>query len=796
MSDWSVAIPDAPFDWELIPLDGRKRPIVPETGELMTGWQDAPGYDVEGLCALNGQVKAVGLKLGPASGGILAVDFDGPGSIEKFEEVFGHDPTDLPPTVGMTSGRELRGQRLFQVDQDWWPHLRGRRSWSGEDGNTCLELRWAGHQSVIAGAHPKTKGYSWLPESSPSECDVATAPEWLLEPLVHQPPTAAEVVAPTAVDAKRVPAMLACIDPLEHTSYDDWLQVGMAMHNTDPGLLKEWVKWSKQMPNFDEGECLRKWESFSKSTRGSRLTIASLHDWAKDGGYKEPKRKPAAEPLGAAEGVEVKDTDWIKEQLQECLDDGLDSGQMAVEVDRIADEADVYPARVKDLLSGLRAAEVEAEQAADVSSVISQTDAADQAVKSIKLEDYLPPTICSALKTFQRGIPYQDLTLLVAQLVQVSSVLKLGTRINGNFFTDWEVPLNFYGVAVGPSGARKSPLVKAIFSKPAEEIRSQLDRLNNQRFEAWETECKEKRQNKPKPPRNFTHTTNEYTGEGLADQLAAHEGNGLPLLVLRDEIAALFESFGKYKQGGKGTGGDEQQLLEIFDGDGFHSLRVGNGRSYSRCHVSVYGGIQDSVLRRLISSGDANGKWARCVFVPLPEMTYLLSKPDAQAKEERRQAEKTLRNLSTDLFRERPRVFELNEEGIEMILEFDFLCQKQRNEASIPAIKALKNKAAGKALRIAGLLHLLQCQEAGDYTLEVPTARLVEAIQLIQTLDDWTAAFHASATLQADQAQAVTEREQIIRRMHEVALKAKGQMTWTESDAGLAAERRRGSPQR
>ena len=52
MSDWSVAIPDAPFDWELIPLDGRKRPTVPETGELMTGWQDAPGYDVEGLCAL------------------------------------------------------------------------------------------------------------------------------------------------------------------------------------------------------------------------------------------------------------------------------------------------------------------------------------------------------------------------------------------------------------------------------------------------------------------------------------------------------------------------------------------------------------------------------------------------------------------------------------------------------------------------------------------------------------------------------------------------------------------------
>ena len=301
MSDWIAAIPDAPFDWELIPLDGGKRPIDPETGDLMAGWQDAPGYDVESLCDLNGQVKAVGLKLGPASGGILAVDCDGPGAVEMFQTVFGRNPTDLPPTVGMTSGREMRGQRLFQVDQDWWPHLRGRRSWKGANGSTCLELRWAGHQSVLAGAHPETSGYRWLDKSSPRDRDVATAPEWLIEPLLHETPTATEVVTPTAVDAERVPAMLACINPLTHTSYDDWLQVGMAMHNTDPGLLTTWVEWSRSMPNFDEDECLSKWDSFAKSTRGSRLTIASLHHWAKAGGYKEPKRQPAVEPQGEAE---------------------------------------------------------------------------------------------------------------------------------------------------------------------------------------------------------------------------------------------------------------------------------------------------------------------------------------------------------------------------------------------------------------------------------------------------------------------------------------------------------------
>ena len=52
MADWSVAIPDAPLDWEMIPLNGRKRPIDPQTGELMTGWQDAPGYDLTALCSM------------------------------------------------------------------------------------------------------------------------------------------------------------------------------------------------------------------------------------------------------------------------------------------------------------------------------------------------------------------------------------------------------------------------------------------------------------------------------------------------------------------------------------------------------------------------------------------------------------------------------------------------------------------------------------------------------------------------------------------------------------------------
>ena len=89
---WDQLIPECPTDWALIPCDGLKRPVDPATGQLMERWEQQDGLDVEGLLELNGYVKSVGLLLGPASSGVLAVDFDGPEAIAKFKEIFGRSP--------------------------------------------------------------------------------------------------------------------------------------------------------------------------------------------------------------------------------------------------------------------------------------------------------------------------------------------------------------------------------------------------------------------------------------------------------------------------------------------------------------------------------------------------------------------------------------------------------------------------------------------------------------------------------------------------------------------------------
>ncbi|WP_392346347.1 hypothetical protein [Parasynechococcus sp.] len=41
-------------------------------------------------------------------------------------------------------------------------------------------------------------------------------------------------------------------------------------------------------------------------------------------------------------------------------------------------------------------------------------------------------------------------------------------------------------------------------------------------------------------------------------------------------------------------------------------------RSYSSCHVSLFGGVQDEVLRELINGSHASGKFARILIVKCP----------------------------------------------------------------------------------------------------------------------------------------------------------------------------------
>ena len=82
------------------------------------------------------------------------------------------------------------------------------------------------------------------------------------------------------------------LDILDHNrcdEYDDWIKVGMCLHNTNNGddMLNLWDSWSEKSLKYNEGECHAKWRTFGEHE--NKLTLGSLHAWAKadnTGGYK------------------------------------------------------------------------------------------------------------------------------------------------------------------------------------------------------------------------------------------------------------------------------------------------------------------------------------------------------------------------------------------------------------------------------------------------------------------------------------------------------------------------------
>lgn len=122
----------------------------------------------------------VGVVLGEASQGLMAIDHDGHGAAQVVREVLGLDK--LPETATITSRKPGRFCCFYRVPAEQWEGLRKVVIKSQVEGEQ-LELRWGslsvGHQQVVAGIHPETeRPYEWI--RHPSE-GIAELPPGILK---------------------------------------------------------------------------------------------------------------------------------------------------------------------------------------------------------------------------------------------------------------------------------------------------------------------------------------------------------------------------------------------------------------------------------------------------------------------------------------------------------------------------------------------------------------------------------------------------------------------------------------
>ena len=253
--------------------DGEKIPYP-------AGWQNQTRL-LEQIISNN-----LGLLLGPKSGGVVALDFDGPTAWTWYSQHFG---ADIPTTIAWSSGKDSRCQMAFQVPEEYWPLLRTLKIATGD--HEGFEFRWDRTQSVMPPSSlTDGRTYTWV--LPPSSTPLTILPQailewWVLECNPERPEIEVEYPPATEQEVLELASKLKLLYPtLEHK---DWIRVTWAFCNTI---------------GYEDGTALMKyyWPE-QKKGEYDRLRSESATDPVKIGTIyymirqRDPEFRSAAEPI-------------------------------------------------------------------------------------------------------------------------------------------------------------------------------------------------------------------------------------------------------------------------------------------------------------------------------------------------------------------------------------------------------------------------------------------------------------------------------------------------------------------
>jgi len=293
-----------PPHWALTPLRDKRAYIA--------GWTSQP-YSIEQIkCEFDeGRATGVGLITGQWSneGGLIWVDIDGPDAIPELEKLAGAPLSSIfPPTLTISSGKPDRKRMLYSIPTNKLPLLPDKATI--KIGVPSFEILFRARQGAIMGSHPDTDGYFTTPNCGFEHAkNPPELPDWLYQAIAKAFPTHKYRKAPSSgvvtqqinlsyeegseyLKEQSVEEAKTYLDNLSEeraVDYEEWLSIGMSLHQVDDALLTDWVEWSSQAPNFQDGVCERKWGTFERlpggpSPEGS-CGLHHLRAKAKEDGY-------------------------------------------------------------------------------------------------------------------------------------------------------------------------------------------------------------------------------------------------------------------------------------------------------------------------------------------------------------------------------------------------------------------------------------------------------------------------------------------------------------------------------
>lgn len=177
--------------------------------------------------------------------GCIAVDVDEPQLAYEYLESIGK-------TLWISTSRGYRW--FFQ----WIPEM----PFNKEVLPDGVEVMGNQHSGTIAGRHPGGKRYNI--EDLPDR--LLPLPDWIYKPLrakidERNARPIREPLPPMEGDLELAKIALDHLSP--DMPYDDWIDMGMALHNLNSAAgLSLWESWSSRGKKFRPGECERHWRTF------------------------------------------------------------------------------------------------------------------------------------------------------------------------------------------------------------------------------------------------------------------------------------------------------------------------------------------------------------------------------------------------------------------------------------------------------------------------------------------------------------------------------------------------------
>jgi hypothetical protein len=416
-------------------------------------------------------------------------------------------------------------------------------------------------------------------------------------------------------------------------TYEEWLNVGMALKSAFAGNDTEgyrlWEQFSLDYPGNTAKVIQAKWRSFHPHS----ITAATLLHLADE--IDPDWRKPFMNGFADSEFV----TNQYQDYLQQLQQEQSDRPDQPLETEQPHEAALSQNEEPEPL-------QTEAEAAVwpepmDIFGALTH--------EPVLTPDMLPEKLREFVYDQSELLGCDPGAMAVTALAICSSLISDAITIQPKRFdTTYLESARLWLMLIGQISNKKSPMLKKLtdviragqakmkrqYDFAKEEYRNQLAVYEAKR-KAWIAKTANGDKDavepaKPEKPRERRLLTNDYTNEGLAEILC---DNPRGILILMDEIMALFGGFDAYKAGKVNK--DRPVTLEGYNGGPKDIDRKGS--KDDRIHVpnwsfSIVGGIQHSKLDEIGGKLGDDGLLQRFILMPMePPKTGVDRQPNLAA---------------------------------------------------------------------------------------------------------------------------------------------------------------------